>query len=185
MNACVVRCRFTGVTELKRLYSVAVLIFLFSVFCSSLFADSGQEEFNAGNYEKALELWQSELKKNKNSAEINYNLAMLFDRGLGIQADESKAQKLYLKAAEQNYAPAMFKLGAIMARQEDFPAAAKWWLKASNAEIPEAQYNLAKLYRDGVGVEKDVYKAKYWFKKAAESAMKKYQTLKLSLNNTD
>jgi len=171
---------FTGGKELGRLYLVAVIVICFSVIFSSVYADPAQDEFDSGNYEKAFELWRGELKKNKNSPEINYNLAMLFDKGLGIDVDESSAHKHYLKAAKQNYAPAMFKLGVIMARQEDYPAAAKWWLKASNTDLPEAQYNLAKLYRDGVGVEKDIYKAKYWFKKAAESALKKYQSLSAS-----
>ena len=182
MKGCVLQ--FTGGSKFIRLRIIAILSIIV-VFSTSIFADAGLVEFNSGNYQKALELWRGELKKNKNSAEINYNVAMLFDKGLGVDADESIAEKHYLKAAKKNYAPAMFKLGVIMTRQDNYPAAAKWWLKASNSQIPEAQYNLAKLYRDGVGVEKDLYRAKYWFKKAAESAMQKYKSLTTVAENTN
>ncbi len=168
--------RFTGGSKFKRLSAVTIYLVTIS-FCLSVFADPGLDEFNAGNYQKAMQLWTDELQKRPDSAELNYNLATLFDKGLGIEADESIAAKHYLKAANKNYAPAMFKLGVILAKQQDYPAAADWWLKASTSELPEAQYNLAKLYLDGLGVEKDLYKAKFWFRKAAESAMKKYDSL--------
>ncbi len=172
--------RFTGGSKFIGLL-VATILLLISFFPIYSIADAGLDEFNAGNYQKALEIWDNELQKDPNSAELNYNLAMLFDMGLGIEVDESMAKKHYLRAAEKNYAPAMFKLGVIMAKENDYPQAARWWLKASSSELPEAQYNLAKLYRDGQGVEKDLYKAKFWFKKAAESAMKKYDSLNSQL----
>ena len=178
MSICVVR--FTGGRKVSGL-PFAVIYLVFICLASNSFADAGLDEFNVGNYQKALEIWGNQLIEKPDSAELNYNLAMLFDKGLGIEADESQAKKYYLRAANKNYAPAMFKLGVLMAKTNDYQQAAKWWLKASSSDLPEVQYNLAKLYRDGQGVEKDLYKAKFWFKKSAESAMKKYNSLNYRL----
>ena len=100
------------------------------------------------------------MKKTPDSAQLHYNLALLFDKGLGLEQDPSTATQHYVKAANLGYAPAMFNLGVLMAKQDNYASAAKWWLRASNSNLPEAQYNLAKLYFDGLGVEKDLYKAK-------------------------
>jgi hypothetical protein len=45
------------------------------------------------------------------NAEAQYNLAMLYDRGLGVERDDAEALKWYRKAAEQGYAKAQYNLG--------------------------------------------------------------------------
>jgi len=45
------------------------------------------------------------------NAEAQYNLAMIYDRGIGVKNDDSEALKWYLKAAEQGYAKAQYNLG--------------------------------------------------------------------------
>jgi len=45
------------------------------------------------------------------NAEAQYNLAMLYDRGLGVENDDSEALKWYREAAEQGYAKAQYNLG--------------------------------------------------------------------------
>ena len=168
---------FTGGTKLKRLHVATIIIFLSLTFSQNNFAQSGVDEFKSGNYENALAYWTEGLKALPNSAELNYNVGKLFDRGLGTEVNLTKATQHYLNAAKLNHVPAMFSLGAIMAKNGNFKSAARWWQKASEGDLPEAQYNLARLYSDGVGVDKDLDKAKFWYKKAAQSALSKYQSL--------
>ncbi|MDQ6960423.1 MAG: tetratricopeptide repeat protein [Mariprofundaceae bacterium] len=47
----------------------------------------------------------------RGNAEAQYNLAMLYDRGLGVENDDSEALKWYRQAAEQGYAKAQYNLG--------------------------------------------------------------------------
>jgi len=44
-------------------------------------------------------------------AEAQYNLAMVYDRGVGVETDGSEALKWYRQAAEQGYAKAQYNLG--------------------------------------------------------------------------
>jgi len=46
--------------------------------------------------------------------------------------------------------------------------AAKWYEKAANEGLPEAQLSLSELYLDGIGVPKDIAQAIAWLKKSAE-----------------
>ena len=175
---------FTGGTKSIHLTLSIILIISFTAFSQHSHAQSGVEEFNAGNYTIALNQWIQELEASPNSPELNYNIGKLFDKGLGTTEDRTTATQYYLNSAKYNYPPAMFSLGVIMAKNENYNAAAKWWLKASAGDLPEAQYNLAKLYAEGRGVEKDLHKAKFWFKKAAQSALTKYDLLSSVLQRT-
>lgn len=176
---------FTGGTKLKRLNAITIAIILTLAFSQYSHAQSGIDEFNAGNYENALAYWLQGLESLPDSPQLNYNVGKIYDNGLGTDVDTTKATQYYLNSAKHNYAPAMFSLGVIMAKTGNYESAAKWWLKASRTDLPEAQYNLARLYSDGVGVEKDLYKAKYWYKKAAQSALTKYDLLSAVLHQDD
>ena len=173
---------FTGGTKLKRLNAAIIAIILSLTFSHNSNAQSGIDEFNAGNYKNALAYWTQGLKALPNSPELNYNVGKLYDNGMGIGVDSTKATQYYLNAAKYNYPPAMFSLGVIMAKNGKYESAARWWLKASNSDLPEAQYNLARLYSQGMGVKKDPDKAQYWYKKAAKSALAKYDLLSAVLN---
>ena len=43
----------------------------------------------------------------------------------------------------------------------------KWWRKAAEQDLPDAQNNLGARYADGQGVAKDAVEAVKWFRKAA------------------
>jgi len=148
------------------------------MLCLACRADPGLDAFAAGEYEQAYQLWSEQLDLSPASPELNYRLGLLYDKGLGTAEDSTRATVHYLNAADQGYLPAMFKLGAIMARQENYKQALKWWRQAAEAGLPEAQYNLGTLYLEGKGVKADVVVAGQWFKKAARTAMEKLGQLK-------
>ena len=54
-------------------------------------------------------------------------------------------------------------------------AAVKPVAKAANRGDSIAQYNLAYMYENGEGIEKDIDQAIYWYKKAAEQGDKEAQ----------
>jgi len=47
----------------------------------------------------------------RGNVEAQYNLAMLYDRGIGVENDDAEALKWYQQAAEQGYAKAQYNLG--------------------------------------------------------------------------
>ena len=50
---------------------------------------------------------------------------------------------------------------------QDYGEAAKWYRKAADQGVPEAQYNLAVAYSRGRGVRRDYSKAYFWVNIAA------------------
>jgi TPR repeat protein len=62
-------------------------------------------------------------------------------------------------------------LGVEATQRGDFGAAFKLFLPLAEAGDPEAQHNLAMLYRAGRGVEKDLAVSARWFRRAAEQGV--------------
>ena len=91
-------------------------------------------------------------------AEAQYRLGEIYEAGLGdVTPDLDEAIAWYGRAAEQGHARAAFRLGRLLERQsgqEESAVAA--YRQASLAGLPEATYNLARLYRDGAGVRQDL-----------------------------
>ena len=48
----------------------------------------------------------------------------------------------------------------------------KVWRKSAEQNFSPAQNNLGVCYAEGIGIAKDISKAKYWLKKAAENGNK-------------
>ena len=51
---------------------------------------------------------------------------------------------------------------------QDFQKARLWFLKASEKNIPNAQYNLGVLSHQGLGTERNLEKALYWYRESAK-----------------
>ncbi|KTC87185.1 SEL1-like repeat protein [Legionella brunensis] len=75
-------------------------------------------------------------------------LAELYLVGGVVSRDDNKANELLNKSAEQGYLPAMVKLGAVAAQQNDLEKAKTWYTKAATANNVQAEVALASLYLD-------------------------------------
>ena len=73
--------------------------------------------------------------------------------------------------ADHGDAEAQFQLGLLCANggaeAQDFAAAASWYLKAAQQQLPVAEFNLGLLYAHGQGVPRDDVQAFEWIQKAA------------------
>ena len=58
---------------------------------------------------------------------------------------------------------------------QDYAEAVKWYRKAAEQGIAEAQYNLGVMYANGEGVPRDQAKAVEWLQKAAKQGLAKAQ----------
>lgn len=77
-----------------------------------------------------------------------------------------------VQAAEQGDAKAQMRMGIIYdngleGRLQDYAQAARWYRMAALQGLPEAQNNLAVLYKDGQGLPQDYAQAAHWFTLAA------------------
>lgn len=81
--------------------------------------------------------------------------------------DLDVAIKLYHQAAELNYTPAQVSAGEFAESGGFSEEAVGWFLMAATQGDAAGQYDLARMYASGIGIEKDDAKALYWFRRSA------------------
>jgi TPR repeat protein len=78
------------------LFFVVLLSFGFSVICHAG-VEEGLAAAKSGNYAEAQKIWLLDAKKG--NADAQNNLGVLYEKGLGVPPDLTKARDWYLKAA--------------------------------------------------------------------------------------
>lgn len=108
------------------------------------------------------------------NAEAQYNVALCYYLGDGVEEDKRTAFNWFLKAAEQGDAEAQCYVGYYYdegkggAVEENKKIAFEWYLKAAEQDNALAQSLVAGLYALGEGTEKNKTEAFNWGLKAAE-----------------
>jgi TPR repeat protein len=90
----------------------------------------------------------------QDSAEAQFELAQLYEKGLGVPQDHARALELYLAAADQGFADALNDLGFLyfqggLGLTRDPARALEYFEKAADLRHPQAMYNFAALIDDG------------------------------------
>ena len=92
-------------------------------------------------------------------ADSQFNVALMYERGIGVGKDEKEAVVWYGKAASQGNAAAQFNLGVLYENgrgtEVDFAKANEWYRKASVQGDALAIGNLGMLYMRGQGVKEN------------------------------
>ena len=88
------------------------------------------------------------------SAEAQFELAKLYEKGLGVPQNPDRALELYLQAAEQDFADALNDLGFIFFQgglnvTRDPSRALEYFEQAANMRQPQAMFNFAAMIDDG------------------------------------
>jgi TPR repeat protein len=135
-----------------------------------------------GDFERAVELLDTGNLRlafpqflalaERGDARAQFNLAMLYNTGRGVEQNPLEAAKWFRRAAEQGEPTSQFNLGYMYKNGRGVPRdareAAEWYLRAALQGVPDAQFNLAQMYARGDGVLKDEAKAVALYKPAAE-----------------
>lgn len=156
-----------NVRERKVTYRYLMLGFLAiaTFFSMAVTACEKLDEHQREDYEKAYE-WNKYLAE-KGDTEAQYNLGLLYEKGMGVPQDDIEAVKWYWKAADQGDALAQHRLGIRYANPQGIPKndvlAAKWFRKAADQGLPQSQYNLGIMYHYGRGVPQDNVMAYMWY----------------------
>jgi uncharacterized protein len=92
-------------------------------------------------------------------ADSQFNVALMYERGIGVGKDEKEAVVWYGKAASQGIAAAQFNLGVLFENGRgakiDFAQANEWYRKASVQGDALAIGNLGMLYVRGQGLKEN------------------------------
>ena len=105
------------------------------------------------------------------NANAQHDLGIMYEYGLGVPQDGTRAARWYRKAAEQGMAEAQNHLGSMyhegLGVLQDYAEAVKWYRKAAEQGLVAAQYNLGLMYSYGKGVPRDYAETHKWFNLAA------------------
>ncbi len=120
---------------------------------------------------------ETELREIKSKAEAGdieaqFQLAMMYDLGIGAPKNYSESGKWYQKAGSAGVAEAQFQLGVRYYEhgkkaKENYVTAFSWFFKAANQGMAESQYNVALMYQLGRGVPTNRVEAYKWYLIAA------------------
>lgn len=131
--------------------------------------EDGHAAFDAQRYDAAFKAW-SPLAEQDN-AEAQYNLALLYMKGLGVKQDDRKALEWLHKAARQGMLDAQYNLGVMYhegkGAYRSEKSAVEWWQLAAEQGHANAQYNLGVMYAMASGVKQDANKALQLWQDAA------------------
>ena len=130
---------------------------------------------NAGENDFARTWWEKAAAQG--SPDAAYNLGVLYDHGhgdgLGVEERTSAAAGWYLKAASKGMREAQNNYGRYLESTGHHGEAMTWYEKAAAQEHAGAMHNIAMMYLDGVGSERNLAKAREWWTRAAELGYEK------------
>ena len=176
--------RADWVENLKRL-GCLIAIICFTAFVAGLFAplhsrakdahaeklwQKGRAAYKAKDYETAVKYYKKSAEQGNEKAQFNF--ALCYAKGEGVEKDLREAAKWYRKAAEQGFALAQNMLALCYDTgegvEQDYALAAEWYRKAAEQGYADAQLNLGGCYSSGHGVGQDYTEAVKWYQKAAD-----------------
>ena len=104
--------------------------------------------------------------------------AIAFDKAGEYEKSAKELYKISL-LANGGHPRAMYEFGTMHMKEgmwvvQSEKAAINWWLKSANLGYAPAQFSIGASYISGVGVNKDLVKAKKWLEKAMDSTYEKY-----------
>ncbi len=109
------------------------------------------------------------------SPQAAFQLSIAYEKGIGCETDPLSSQYWLNFAAENAVAPAQLKKG--LSLLETKPLESFYWIEkaAENPHFRWAQYQLALLYANGIGVKKDIPQALNLMQQTAQRGLPKAQ----------
>lgn len=155
----------------RRLFASIVIVVMWCAYPAfSADYQKGVEAYQRGDYASALIEFNALAAQG--SANAQFILGVMRERGLGVVKDENMAAKWYLLAARQGQVDAQYRLATLLESGtgtiQDFVGAVKWYRLAASEGLAAAQYGLGKAYHLGQGVDKDDQQARTWLRLAAD-----------------
>jgi TPR repeat protein len=150
----------------------AILLCLWGALLAADF-QTGLDAYKRGDYAAAITEWQPLAESGDPHAQ--YNLGLLYARGLGVPQSYDRAIAWYRLAASQGVAAAQYNLGVIYANGQGVPVnreeAAKWFLQAAGQGIAQAASGLGRMYDEGEGAFHNPTEAIKWYRQAADQGI--------------
>jgi TPR repeat protein len=130
----------------------------------------GRAYARANNFGSAVMQYQKAADRGYVPSE--YDLGVLYEKGLGVVPDEAQAVAWYRRAAEQGFALAQSNLGNIyrngLGVPQDYAEALKWLHEAADQGNADTLVMLGTMYAAGQGVQQNFSEAVKFYRTAAK-----------------
>jgi len=124
--------------------------------------EAGLKAFDQGNYPEALKHWLPLAEQGRASAQ--YNIAVMYEQGLGVNKDDTQSARWFVAAAERGDATSQLKVGTLYEAGQgvakDVASASYWYGQAANSsdaknadaarQARERLHNLPKEFQAGL-----------------------------------
>lgn len=133
--------------------------------------EDGMAAYQAKNYSQAIIQFKQAAATGNTLAE--YNIGIMYSKGLGVPEDDAQAAYWYKKVAYKDIKEGQYTLGMAyffggVNLEKDYTEAANWLEKAALQGDAKAQFRMGNIYDQGLGRDKDLKLAFEWLSKAAE-----------------
>ena len=150
------------------------MFFCFSVKLSlSDDFDKGMRALNYGDYKEAL--YYLSYYAVLGDPKAQYNLGLMYNKGLGVDVDKQEAIGWFFLSSEQGNMLAQYSLGLAYLKgngvSKDNFKALNFFKKAAYQGHPSSQVNLGNMYFKGHGTLVDFARAHMWYNLAKEKGL--------------
>ena len=169
------------VTSVSSLFNLLKIVFalLFSLNAKADYEDGVNAAF-AGDFETAFREFSRAAEAGLDLAQ--YNLAILYFTGQGVEQDYEQALRWSEAAAEQGHVNAQYNLGSLylegQGTRENNALGIDWFKRAALNGHGNAAYALAKMYQEGDTVNENLVEAHAWAAKATNNEHAEGNSLK-------
>ena len=108
---------------LKLSGAIFYILFTFSAFSQTM--EMGDKLFQSGQYEDAFKIYKE--LATKGDAEAQFNLGLMYLKGLSVEENIGKALEWYLLSAENGFAPGQFNASLLLLGEEEGIDSAKFF----------------------------------------------------------
>ena len=112
--------------------------------------------------------WYRVAVKNGNR-EAAYQLGLMYSEGLGVKKSSREAKKLFALAAGKGSTDSLYRLAILAFKDGNHRDAASKLTRAAAKGHPMAAYLAGYLFETGIGVKRDIKKARGYYSRAAKS----------------
>ena len=130
---------------------------------------TGVAAYKAGDYKAALREFSKDAETG--NANAQFNLAILYLTGRGVERDLKKSVAWHLKAAAQGLPAAEHGLGVFyyqgLGVKQDYAQALTWFKRAAAKGFGDSEFNIGVMYFNRQGVQRDDIEVVKWVTLAA------------------
>ena len=165
---------------MKRIFSLIsvpnkfLFFFIFLYLYTSQLNSQTRDVFDAienKDYSTAIKIWES--RSQQGDASAQFNLALLYHFGLGVDKNINIAIYWYERSAANGDSKAQNNLGHLFYEgieiKKDIPRAVHLFKLAARQGISSAQLNLGRSYTKGIGIKPDLLNGFIWLSMAEKS----------------